>query len=75
MMQNLEEELEEKTKMIRRLEHDVSLLQDHLLATQESLKETQRYLIKLAHSQNEFSKRLSTWPYLKVPASKRREDV
>lgn len=73
-MQSLEDELELKAQKIKRLEQDVSMLQDSLLATQESVKETQRYLIKLAHSQMELNKRMSAWPFLKVKA-KGKEDV
>jgi septal ring factor EnvC (AmiA/AmiB activator) len=73
-MQSLEDELELKAQRIKRLEQDVSMLQDSLLATQESVKETQRYLIKLAHSQMELNKRMTAWPFLKVKA-KGKEDV
>lgn len=73
-MQNLEDELEEHNQMIRRIESEISMMQDSILQTQESLKETQRYLIKLAHSQAELNKRVSTWPYLKT-SPKKREDV
>lgn len=73
-MQNLEDELEEHNQMIRRIENEISIMQDSILQTQESLKETQRYLIKLAHSQAELNKRVSTWPYLKI-SNKKREDV
>ena len=58
---------------MRRLENDISSLQDSILQTQESLKETQRYLIKLAHQQAETNKRLMSWPYLKITS--KREDV
>lgn len=73
-MESLEEELELKTRKIKRLEQDILMLQESLLTTQESLKETQRYLIKLAHSQMELNKRMTTWPFLKVKA-KGKEDV
>jgi phosphoenolpyruvate carboxylase len=72
-MQYLEEELELKAQKIKKLEQDVSLLQDALITTQESLKETQRYLIKLAHSQMELNKRMSGWPFLKVPVKKKQD--
>jgi hypothetical protein len=32
----------------------------------ESLKETQKYLIKLAQNQQELTKRIYAWPYLVV---------
>ncbi len=32
----------------------------------EQIKETQRYLIKLAHNQSEIAKRVSTWPFIAV---------
>jgi UDP-N-acetylglucosamine transferase subunit ALG13 len=30
------------------------------------MKQTQQYLIKLAHHQSEIAKRLSSWPFLAV---------
>jgi hypothetical protein len=32
----------------------------------ESLKDTQRYLVKLASNQMELNKRVSTWPYIET---------
>jgi len=39
---------------------------DSLNTQIESIKETQRYLIKLARNQQELTKRISAWPYIVV---------
>jgi hypothetical protein len=48
------------------LEKQIVSLQDTSLMLSEQIKETQRYLIKLAHNQSEIAKRVSTWPFIAV---------
>jgi hypothetical protein len=48
------------------LEKQLVLLQETSLMLSEQIKETQRYLIKLAHNQSEIAKRVSTWPFIAV---------
>lgn len=48
------------------IQEQLSLLSANMDKQIESLKETQRYLIKLAHNQQELTKRISAWPYLIV---------
>lgn len=48
------------------LEKQIASLQDTSLMLSEQIKETQRYLIKLAHNQSEIAKRVSTWPFIAV---------
>ena len=48
------------------LERNICLLQENVSTVSDHLRETQRYLIKLAHTQSEMAKRLSTWPFIAV---------
>lgn len=65
-MQYYEEQLDLTNSRITELEKNITLLQENLYTVAEQLKETQRFLIKLAHSQSEIAKRVSTWPFLAV---------
>lgn len=51
---------------INHLKEQINLVMDNLSDQMASLKETQRYLIKLAQNQQELTKRISTWPYIVV---------
>jgi hypothetical protein len=48
------------------LEKELYITKDLLTTTIESLKDTQRYLMKLAYNQSEISKRMAQWPYIVV---------
>jgi hypothetical protein len=72
MEEYLEESLDITNQKIINIEKDLAAVQDQISALTESLKETQRYLIKLAVNQQELTKRISQWPYIVV--SKREED-
>jgi predicted nucleic acid-binding Zn-ribbon protein len=72
MEEYLEESLDITNQKIINIEKDIAAVQDQISALTESLKETQRYLIKLAVNQQELTKRISQWPYIVV--SKREED-
>lgn len=65
-MESLEEEMDIYLQRIKNLEVGMAMMQENITILTESLKETQRYLVKLANSQMELSKRLSSWPYVKV---------
>ncbi len=51
---------------IAELEKELYVTKDLLTTTIESLKDTQRYLMKLAYNQSEISKRMAQWPYIVV---------
>jgi len=72
-MQSTDEELKISNKRIKSLEENISRMQELLVQQQESITETQRYLIKVAHGQQELSKRVLSWPYIKVPAKKTKD--
>ena len=73
-MQSLDEELVDSKKKIKKLEENVAIMQELLMQQQNAITETQRYLIKVAHGQKEISKRMLSWPYVKVQA-RRTKDV
>jgi len=72
MEEYLEESLDITKQKIINIEKDIAIVQDQISALTESLKETQRYLIKLAVNQQQLTKRISQWPYIVVPS--REED-
>lgn len=52
-------------KMVN-VEKNLMIIEDQISRLTESLKETQRYLVKLAYNQQELTKRISQWPYIVV---------
>ena len=48
------------------MEKVICELQENVMTLSEQLRETQRYLIKLAHAQAEVTKRVSLWPFIAV---------
>lgn len=69
MIDSLENELDISAQKIKNLEKEVADMQNVIYSLSESLKETQRYLVKLAHNQSEVTKRISQWPYIVVERS------
>lgn len=67
-MQSLEHDLDITTQKIANLEEKIDNTRELLLQTIDSLKDTQRYLMKMAHNQSEITKRVSLWPYIAIPA-------
>ncbi|NBO99959.1 MAG: hypothetical protein EBU90_07490 [Proteobacteria bacterium] len=65
-MQFLEEDLDINRQRLKALEEQVCALIENNNRLAESLKDTQRYLVKLAHNQMELTKRISEWPYVVV---------
>jgi predicted nucleic acid-binding Zn-ribbon protein len=72
-MQSLDEELVDSNKKIKKLEENIAILQDILVQQQTAITETQRYLIKVAHGQKEITKRMLSWPYVKVQTRKTKD--
>lgn len=66
-MEYYEERLDLTQNRIVELEKNISILQESLMTVSEQLRDTQRYLIKVAHNQAEIAKRISSWPYIPVP--------
>jgi len=72
-MQYLDEELDITTQKIQTLEKELLVTRELLSNTIESLKETQRYLMKMAYNQAELTKKISHWPYIVVHSNKNDE--
>jgi chromosome segregation ATPase len=79
-MQSLDDDLAESKKeldvsknRIKKLEEHIAMMQEILSHQQESITETQRYLIKVAHGQKELSKRVLSWPFIKVQTRKTKD--
>jgi hypothetical protein len=51
---------------INNLEKELDITRHLLEQTINSLKETQRYLMKLAYTQADLTKKVSTWPFITV---------
>lgn len=69
-MQYSEESLDVTMQKIVDLEKNLCIIQENITTLSEQIRETQRYLIKMAHNQSELAKRVSSWPYIPVPESK-----
>lgn len=65
-MKYSEIDLDSANDKIAALEKELYITKDLLTTTIESLKDTQRYLMKLAYNQSEISKRMAQWPYIVV---------
>ena len=61
-----EDQLDMTNSKIIELEKTICILQDNISQLSEHIRETQRYLIKLAHAQAEVTKRVSSWPFIAV---------
>lgn len=66
MSQSLEQELDTVLGRLLEIEKDMIVLQENQMTLSEQLKETQKYLIKMAKNQAEISKRIHAWPFIAV---------
>jgi len=66
---SLEEELDVTNNRLAELEKNIMIIQDSILTLAEQVKESQRYIIKLAHNQSIVTKRISQWPFIAVPSN------
>jgi len=74
-MEYYEEQLDSTRSRLIEIEKNISLLQEGLMTVSEQMRDTQRYLIKVAHNQAELAKRISHWPYIPVPDVRGDDDV
>ena len=72
-MKLLDDELDMTSQRLTNIETElihineqINAMVESLNTQMESIKETQRYLIKLARNQQELTKRISAWPYFVV---------
>jgi hypothetical protein len=75
IMEYYEEQLDVTNNRIMELEKNISILQEGLMTVSEQIRDTQRYLIKVAHNQAEIAKRISHWPFIPVPDVKGDDNV
>ena len=66
-MISLEEDLDMINGRIAEIDKNIALLESNMNILHDQLKETQKYIIRLAQNQAVISKRISAWPYIAVP--------
>ena len=69
-MKFTEEQLDLSEALITEIEKSICVMQDSMTELSEHIRETQRYLIKLAHHQSEITKRISAWPFIAVDSNR-----
>jgi len=69
-MKFTEEQLDLSDTRITEIEKSICIMQDSMTELSEHIRETQRYLIKLAHHQSEITKRISAWPFIAVDSNR-----
>jgi uncharacterized coiled-coil protein SlyX len=69
-MKFTEEQLDLSEARIMEIEKSICIMQDSMTELSEHIRETQRYLIKLAHHQSEITKRISAWPFIAVDSNR-----
>lgn len=69
-MKFTEEQLDLTESRITDIEKTICVMQESMTELSEHIRETQRYLIKLAHHQAEITKRISAWPFIAVDSSR-----
>jgi len=69
-MKFTEEQLDLSESRITEIEKTICVMQDSMTELSEHIRETQRYLIKLAHHQSEITKRISAWPFIAVDGNR-----
>lgn len=65
-MQYIEEELDMTNNRILELEKNIAILQVNMEVLNDQIKETQKFLLKLATNQSEITKRVTKWPHIAV---------
>lgn len=65
-MTSLEDDLDLVQSRIIEIEKSITMLNENCHHLADHIKETQRFLVRLAHNQAEISKRISQWPYIAV---------
>ena len=69
-MKSLEKEMDLNLtdRKIRDLELELIITKELLTSCIGSVKETQRFLMKLAANQQELTRRVATWPFIVIPS-------
>jgi uncharacterized coiled-coil protein SlyX len=69
-MKYTEDQLDLSESRMMEIEKSICILQGNVMELSEHIRETQRYLIKLAHHQSEITKRISAWPFIAVSSNR-----
>lgn len=65
-----DEQLDLTNSRIKQIEKDLAVMHENILIVAEQIKETQKFLVKLARNQSEITKRVSHWPFIAVPTDR-----
>jgi len=70
-MKSLEKEMDLNLteRKIRDLELELIITKELLTSCIDSVKETQRFIMKLAYNQQELTRRVATWPFVVIPSN------
>ena len=71
MSEHSEKDLEKIKGRMSEMEKNLAIAQENLYVLSSQIKDTQKVLTKMAHIQNEMSKRIVQWPYIAVDADQR----
>jgi phage shock protein A len=74
-MDYFEEELDLTNSKIRNVEESLADIQAAVMDLATELKQTQQFLIKLAHNQAEITKRVTKWPFIAVPEDRKDSEL
>lgn len=72
MSQSLEQELDVLLGRMTEIEKNLIIIQENQMTLADQIKETQKFLIKLAKNQSDITKRVTQWPFIAVEP---REDL
>tara|TARA_R110000824_G_scaffold98131_4_gene234261 strand:+ start:560 stop:742 length:183 start_codon:yes stop_codon:yes gene_type:complete len=56
---------------ILEMEKQLAITQNDNMQLSEQIRETQRYLIRLARNQSEITRRITKWPYIAIEVEKK----
>ena len=72
MSQSLEQELDVLLGRMTEIEKNLIIIQENQMTLADQIKETQKFLVKLAKNQSDITKRVTQWPFIAVEP---REDL
>jgi len=70
MSESSEKDLDQTNLKMKQLEKNLEIAQENLYLLNSQIKDTQRVLTKMAHIQNEMSRRMVQWPFVAVDSNK-----
>jgi uncharacterized coiled-coil protein SlyX len=56
---------------LKQLEENICIMQEGITHLSDHVKQTQQYLMKLAHHQADIAKKLSSWPFIAVESTEK----